>query len=369
MNTELLLKCLIHLDKGRGLVSTVLVRQGTLKLNNFFVAGTTWGRIRGLIEPATGKAMTKAEPSCPVEVIGFKQKTLPQPGEDLLVVSNEQRVKEIVDYRKERQKLKDAHSATLVTPSSVVSADAAIGGESISISDVKAKDLNVIIKADVGGTLEAVEAAIKLLPRDEVQVRIVRGGVGSVSTSDISLAKDMQASVFLFNVAPTNDVQELARVEKVDISNFSIIYQLCDAVRAKMEAMLPPNEVEEVTGTAEVMSVFSITLPNKTQKKIAGMRITKGTIDRRLKTRVLRRTSVGRRSDDYDEEPMEVAFDGSMESLKRFKDDVLVAKKGDECGVAFAKWDDLRPGDVVLSYKIKQVPRKLAEPRHHQNNH
>lgn len=337
------------IDKGRGVVGTVLVRQGQLKLNNFFVAGGTWGRVRGLTD-WLGRSTTKADPSTPVEVIGFKTKILPDPGDDLVVVLGEEQAKQILDYRKERLHAKEA--LTDVVQASDPAARAAAAKQEME------KALNVVIKADIGGTLQAVESTISQFPQDEVKLRIIKSAVGDISTTDIGLAKDTGAVVFGFNVPPMNSVLELARVEKVDINNYSIIYQLADDIKKRLESMLAPREVEEEVGRGDVLSVFSVTMPNREQHNVAGLRVVRGALDSRLRVRLLRRNKDVNADEEY-----AALYDGPIESLKKFKDDVTLAKKGDECGLALPKWNDLRPGDIISCYRMKQVPRKFGDPK------
>jgi translation initiation factor IF-2 len=300
------------------------------------------------------------------------------------VVLGEQQAKEILEYRKERLRAKEAMTA--VTHASDPAAAA-----NVTTKPELEKTLNVVLKADIGGTLQAgtiiqpcvllldpnkavspthcahtdrhacthtVESTLNQFPQDEVKLRIIRAAVGDISSTDIGLAKDTGAVVLGFNVPPINSTLELARVEKVDVNNFSIIYQLADEVKRRLESMLPPREVEEEVGRGDVLSVFSVTMPNREQHNVAGLRIVRGSLDSRLRVRLLRRN----KSVDADEE-FATLYDGPIESLKKFKDDITTAKKGDECGLALRKWNDLRPGDLITCYRMKQVPRKLGDPK------
>jgi translation initiation factor IF-2 len=339
-----------HVDKGRGIVATVLVRSGTLKLNSYFIAGTAWGKVRALLDH-TGKPLLRAEPSTPVELIGFKDRTLPSPGDELIVLSHENQVRDLLEYRRQRHKIKEllaaASAGSSASPSDEGAGDA---------SPPKKKTVNIVLRVDVGGSLEAVESALLQLRNEEVDVQIVRSGVGLVVLpSDIGLAKDTEASVLGFNVAIPNDILELARVEKVDVRSVDVIYQLLDLVKAKIEAALPPKQIEEVVGQGEVLSVFHVTMPNKVVKAVAGLRVVRGYLDRRLTVKVLRPT---------DEKPDGLPiFSGSVESLRKFKTDVNTVKKGEECGLACAKWDELRQGDLIQCIRIKDIPRKFSELR------
>lgn len=202
-----------------------------------------------------------------------------------------------------------------------------------------------------------METIINQFPQDEVKLQVIKSAVGDISTSDIGLAKDTGAAVFGFNVPPANQISELARVEKVDVNNFSIIYHLADAVKLRLESMLSPRQVEEEIGRGDVLSVFAVTSPNREQRNIAGLRIVKGSLDKRLRVRVLRRN----KSIDADEE-FTTLYDGPVETLRKFKDEVTTAAKGDECGLALPKFNDFRQGDIISCYRMKQVPRKLGEP-------
>lgn len=330
-----------RIDRTRGILATTLVRAGTLKLNNYFVAGTTWGRVRGLTD-SIGRRVLEAEPSCPVEVLGFKSKLMPNPGDDLVVVSSEDQAKEVLRFRKERAHMQQQNLKFETSSSETKS--------------VSFKSLSVLIKADVGGTLDAVKTALMSLPNDEVKLHIVRAGVGGISSSDIGLAKDTDAIVLGFNVPPPNNVLELARVEKVEVNNYSIIYHLTDAVRHHIERQLEPRRIEDELGRADVLQVFSISLPNKQKRNVAGLRVVKGFIDMRMRVRLMRP-----KKDDQSEYVS--LYEGTIESLKKFKDPVASVKKGDQCGLGLPKFDDIQPGDVIVCYSERFVPRKLGEPK------
>ncbi len=318
------------LDRGRGVAATVLVQRGTLKVGDIVVCGAAWGRVRALID-SKGDPIDEAGPSVPVEILGLDG--VPEAGDIMQAVDSERRAREISEYRS-RKKREQAQVVATGARSSLEDIFSALkSGES--------KELAVVIKSDVHGSLEAITAGLDKLKNDEVSVRILHGGVGAITESDVTLAVASRALIVGFNVRANAQARDLAKREGIDIRYYSIIYELLDEAKQMLSGMLAPEAREIILGHADVREVFNITKVGK----IAGCRVTDGMFKRTARARLLR--------DDT------VIFDGMLGSLKRFKDDVREVKEGFECGMSLEGYNDLRQGDVIEAYEVQEVARSL----------
>jgi translation initiation factor IF-2 len=316
------------LDRGRGVVATVLIQRGTLKIGDIIVCGAQWGRIRALVGDR-GQAVEQAGPSVPVEALGLDG--VPDAGDPLVVVDSERRAREITEYRQRKRREQTAAATGRGTVEELFSQ---LAGE-------EAKELPVVVKSDVHGSMEAIIAGLEKLSTDEVSVRVLHSGVGAITESDVTLAMASKAVIIGFNVRANAQARELARREGVEIRYHSIIYELLDEVKAGLSGLLSPTSRETTLGHAEIREVFSISKVGK----IAGCRVVDGLIRRGSRVRLLR--------DDI------VIHDGALGSLKRFKEDVREVRDGFECGIGIEGWSDLREGDVIEAYEVEQVARTL----------
>ncbi len=317
-----------RLERGRGPVATVLIQRGTIKVGDIFVAGSEWGRVRALNNDS-GEVIESAGPSMPVEVLGLNG--TPMAGDQLTVVDSENQAREVADFRR-RQK-RDAEVAA--------SGRGTVEQMMARIQEGEANQMPVVIKADVHGSLEAIMTSLKKLGTDEVEVNILHSGVGGINESDVTLAQATNAVVIGFNVRANPQARELAKRDGVDIRYYSIIYNVVDDVKAALSGMLSPIQKENFLGYAEIREVFNITKVGK----VAGCMITEGLVRRGAKMRLLR--------DDI------VIHDGTLKTLRRFKDEVKEVKDGQECGMAFENYGDLQEGDRIECYEIEEVARTL----------
>lgn len=318
------------LDKGRGPVATVLVQRGTLHVGDIFVVGSEWGRVRALLDDK-GRKVAKAEPSVPVEILGLQG--VPQAGDELVVVEDERKAREIADFRSNRERKRQAAIAG--------GGRATVEQMLSSIAEGGKKELPVVVKADVQGSLEAIAASLEKLGNDEVGARLLHGGVGGINESDITLAQASNALVVGFNVRANAQARELARQANIDIRYYSVIYDLTNDVKAMLEGMLAPIQREKALGEAEVREVFNITKVGR----IAGCMVTEGVVRRNARARLLR--------DDI------VIHEGALSSLKRFKDDVREVRAGQECGMSFENYQDIRPGDRIEIFEVEEIAPEL----------
>jgi translation initiation factor IF-2 len=317
------------LDPGRGAVVTVLVQRGTLKIGDNVVAGAHWGRVRAMSDYKAKRVKT-ATPAEPVEILGFD--TVPEAGEFVRVVENDRKARQIAGERGHRLKQE---------------AQARRSGIKFSLAklfDQQAglKELGVVLKADVSGSLEAFEDEIAKLPQDEILVQIVHSGVGGITESDINLAAASEAIVMGFNVRPVGEAALLASREGVEIRTYSVIYRAMEELRDAMEGMLAPETVEDVVGTVEVRETFRASKIGI----IAGCMVTDGKVTRGAKVRVIRDGAV--------------VHDGEIGSLRRFNEDVREVLTGFECGIVLANYQNVQQGDTMEVYETRQVERKLA---------
>jgi translation initiation factor IF-2 len=315
-------------ERGRGSVATVLVQHGTLKIGDVFVAGAEWGRVRALLDDR-GQRIEEAGPSSPVEVLGLSGS--PFAGDDFVVVETEARAREIAEYRERQIRSKQATAGARGTVEQMLS----------NIAAGQADELPVVIKADVHGSLEAIRGSLDKVSNDTVAVRVLHGAVGGINESDISLAAASGAIVVGFNVRANPQARDLARQSDVEIRYYSVIYDVIDEIKAALTGMLSPDLKEEFLGNAVVREVFNITKVGK----IAGCMVTEGNIRRGAKVRLLRDNVV--------------IHEGSLKTLRRFKDEVRDAREGYECGAGFENYNDLQVGDLIECFEIKEVARTL----------
>ena len=319
-----------RLDRGRGPVATVLVQRGTLSIGDIIVAGSQWGRVRALLDDK-GKNVVKAGPSFPVEVLGFSG--APEAGDRVAVVESEARAREITEYR-ERQKRDQA------------AARGAGAGRSLAdmMSQLKTagrKEFPLVVKGDVQGSVEAIIAALDKLGTEEVGARIIHAGVGGITESDITLAEASNAAVIGFNVRAHKEAREASERAGIEIRYYNIIYNLVDDVKGAMSGLLAPAYREDMLGNASILEVFNITKVGK----VAGCRVTDGRVERGASVRLIRDNVV--------------VHEGKLSTLKRFKDEVKEVVAGQECGMAFENYQDMRPGDVIECYRVEEVKRSL----------
>jgi translation initiation factor IF-2 len=315
------------LDPGRGPVVTILVGRGTLEVGDAVVAGAHWGRVRAMHD-FLGQRVARALPGVPVEMLGFDG--VPEAGEPVRVVLNERRARQLAGERSARLKAE---------------ALARRGGKKVSLEQIFGsglQELNLVLKTDVAGALEALEDEIAKLPQEEVSVNVIRGAVGAVTESDVMLAAASDAVILAFNVRPVGDARVVAEREGVEIRHYSVIYRAIEELRSAMQGMLAPEEVEETLGSAEVRQLFRASRVGT----IAGSHVTDGKIARGSKVRLVRDGTV--------------VYDGEIASLRRFNDDVREVAAGFDCGIVLKDFADIKEGDVLESYATRQVERALA---------
>ncbi len=316
------------MEKGRGSVATVLVQKGTLRIGDVCIAGKEWGHVRAMFNEH-GHKVFEAGPATPVEVLGLQG--TPSAGDDFSIVNDENQAKEITGYR-----IRKERDAKLVK-----SAKSAMELMLDKIKSGEVKHLPIIIKADVQGSIEAIEGTIKKLSNDEVGVQVLHSAVGPISESDVTLAKASHALVVGFNVRANPQAREMARRDGVDIKYYSIIYDVLDDVKKGLEGMLSPELKEKILGYAEIREVYNITGVGK----VGGCMVTEGMVKRGAKIRLLRDNVV--------------VHDGSIGQLKRFKEDVKEVKEGYECGISFENYNDIQKGDFIECYEIEEIAAKL----------
>ena len=321
------------LDRGRGPVATVLIQRGTLRVGDLVVAGAEWGRVRALVSD-TGAPIETAGPSTPVEVLGFSG--TPDAGDRLAVVDNEARAREVTDYRARQKREKTAARATGMRGSlEQMMAQAKTSGR---------KEFPLVIKADVQGSLEAIVGALDKLGTDEVAARVLHAGVGGISESDVTLAEASGVPIIAFNVRANKEARESAERAGIEIRYYNIIYDLVDDVKKAMSGLLPPTLRETMLGNAQILEIFNVSKVGK----IAGCRVTDGTVERGANVRLIRDNVV--------------IHEGKLSQLKRFKDDVREVGAGMECGMAFEDYQDMRQGDVIECYRVEQIQRSSVSP-------
>jgi translation initiation factor IF-2 len=318
------------LERGRGSVATVLVQRGTLRVGDIFVAGCEWGRVRALINDR-GQSVELAEPAAPVEVLGLNG--TPMAGDEFAVLDNEARAREITEFRQRKKREAQVTASARGTLEQMFN----------RIQVGEAKELAIVIKGDVQGSIEAIGGALEKLPADstEVKVRLLFTGVGAINESDVTLANASKALIIGFNVRANPQAREMARREAVEIRYYSVIYNVIDDVRAALVGMLSPVLRERFLGNAAIREVFNITKVGK----VAGCLITEGIVKRGAGVRLLRDNVV--------------VHTGSLKTLKRFKDEVKEVREGYECGMAFENYDNIEVGDIIEAFEIEEVARAL----------
>ena len=318
------------LDKGRGPVATVLVQTGTLMPGDILVAGNQWGRVRALVDDR-GAHVEEAPPSMPVEILGLQG--TPQAGDRFAVVNNEARAREITEYRQRlaRDKAVAKHATQRGSLEQMMS----------QLQSSGLKEFPLIIKGDVQGSVEAIVTALDKLGTDEVRARIVHAGAGAITESDVTLAETSGAAIIGFNVRANAQARHAAEQSGIEIRYYNIIYSLVDDVKDAMSGLLSPERRETFIGNAEILEVFNITKVGK----VAGCRITEGKVERGAGVRLIRDNVV--------------IHEGTLKTLKRFKDEVSEVPVGQECGMAFQNYEDMRQGDVIECFRVEMVTRRL----------
>ncbi|MCA1262146.1 translation initiation factor IF-2, partial [Nitratireductor aquimarinus] len=318
------------LDRGRGSVATVLVQAGTLKTGDIIVAGNEWGRVRALIDDH-GDQVKEAPPSMPVEVLGLQGP--PQAGDRIAVVESEARAREISEYRQRlaREKSVARQAGQRGSLEQMMS----------QLQDTGLKEFPLIVKGDVQGSIEAIAGALDKLGTDEVRARIVHSGAGAITESDVSLAETSGAAIIGFNVRANKQARDAAEDAGIEIRYYNIIYDLVDDIKAAMSGLLSPERRETFLGNAEILETFNVTKVGK----VAGCRVTEGKVERGAGVRLIRDSVV--------------IHEGKLKTLKRFKDEVSEVPAGQECGMAFENYEDIRPGDVIEAYRVEMVTRSL----------
>jgi translation initiation factor IF-2 len=317
-----------QLDRGRGPVATVLVRNGTLRAGDFFICGTVFGRVRALFDDR-GEPVKEAEPSTPVEVLGFE--TLPEVGDTLQVVTDTAKAKQIVVYREDKAREQALAKGGRVSLETLHE----------QLREGETKELNVIIKADVGGSAEVLSETLQKLSTDKVKIRVLHTGVGAITETDVLLASASNAIIIGFNVRPERNAVQVAEQENVDIRLHTIIYELTQEIKKAMAGLLEPVIREVFKGRAEVRETFRITKVGM----VAGCMVQEGVIPRGAQVRVLRDNIV--------------IHTGRIESLRRFKEDVSEVRAGFECGISIANFGDVKPGDILEAFVTEKVAGEL----------
>ena len=316
------------LDKGRGSVASLLVQKGTLHVGDFLVAGTTMGKVRAMFD-YVGKKIKKATPSMPVEVLGLSD--VPEAGDEFLVADDEKLAKAVVERKLKDRHLKDINKGSKVTLDDVFA----------RIKDGEIKDLNIVLKADVQGSIEAIKQSLDKLSNDEVRVNVIHAAVGGIKETDVMLASASNAIIIGFNVRPDVNSRKAAEKESVDIRLYRIIYDAIEDIKAALSGLLSPEIKEKDLGTAEVRMIIRVPKVGN----IAGSYVTEGKFTRNARVRVVRDSVV--------------IFDGSIDALRRFKDDVKEVQTGYECGISIKNYNDFREGDILEAYEMQEIKREL----------
>ena len=315
-----------RLDKSKGAIATVLVQRGTLDVGDTIVVGSSIGRIRAMKDDK-GKKVKTAGPSTPVEIMGLTE--VPEAGETFYEVKNEKVAKHLIEKRKNQAREKAINQGTKITLDNLFS----------QMEEGKLKVLNLIVKADVQGSVEAVKQALEKLENEEVRVKVIHAAAGAVNQSDVTLAKVSNAIIIAFNVRPDSTAKEIAEKDEVEIKQYSVIYQAIEDVEAAMKGMLEPKYEEKVIGNVEVRQTFRISNVGT----IAGAYVLSGKVERNAGVRVIRDNIV--------------IHEGHLSTLKRFKDDVKEVGKGFECGMQIENYNDIKEGDMIEVYIMEEIKR------------
>jgi len=320
-----------YLDVGRGPVATVLVQRGTLRVGEPLVAGAAWGRVRALIT-YTGEQVKEAGPSVPVQVLGLDE--VADAGDTFVIAPDEKTARSVASTREHWQRI-----ANLGREAAVNSGGAKLEDIFNQIQQGDIATLNLILKADVNGSLEALTEALRKLERDDVKLAFVHRGVGGITQYDVQLAATSSATIIGFNVRPDRSAREMAQAEGVEIRNYEVIYQILEDIENALLGLLQPEYEEVVTGEAEVREIFSVPRVGK----IAGCYVTNGTITRNSKVRFLRDGAI--------------IWKGTVSSLRRFKEDAREVQQGFECGIGLSDFQDLKQGDIIETFEEREIPR------------
>ena len=317
-------------QQGKGSTATVLIQEGSLKIGDIFVAGPSYGKVRAMNDDL-GKKIIQAEPAVPVEIIGITG--IPVAGDEFNVVENDAKAKEIASYRLHRSKIRQVEPLTKESLEKKLSEK----------SNIKIKELGLILKSDVQGSLEAIINGIEKFKNDEIKIKIVHKAVGEINQSDIALAVASESSVIVvgFNVKPNNLARDLAKRDKIDIKFFTVIYELLDYVKDSMSGLLVPDKKEVLNGKAKIKEIFKMSKIGK----IAGCEVIEGKIEKNAKIRLLRDNKV--------------IYDGKLNSLKKFKEEAAEVKEGSECGMVLENFQDIKQNDILESYVIEELKRSL----------
>ena len=315
------------LEKGRGAVATVLITEGTLKSGDSLVAGKYYCKVRSIIDDK-GKKIKEAGPSYPVEILGFSG--VPEAGELVIALNNEKEAKQLAEYRAEKEKI-EKNVAKKVSLEDLYE----------QIKEGELKELNIIVKGDVQGSVEAIKASLEKLSNEEVKVKVIGSGVGGVTESDVLLAEASNAMIIGFNVRPDSKARKVAEQKQISVKTYSVIYDIIDDIKKAMEGLLEPEEQEVYHGRAEIRQLFNIPKVGV----VAGCMVIDGKITRNSKVRVLRDNVI--------------IYEGELASLKRFKDDVREVAAGYECGLRIENYNDIKEGDIIEAFAIEKVQRTL----------
>ena len=316
------------LDRGRGPVATLLVQNGTLHTSDNFVVGNVYGKIRAMFDDRGGQ-LEEAPPSTPVEILGIEG--LPQAGDQFVAVADRDKARGISEYREQK-----AREAALAKSSRV-----SLEGLAEQMKTAGIKELNIILKADVGGSVEVLTDLLSKLSNDKVRLKVLHSGVGAITETDVLLASASNAIIIGFSVRPERKAQELAEQEKVDIRLHSIIYELQDEIKRAMSGLLEPTFKENYQGRAEVLETFRIPKVGT----VAGCRVGDGLIKRDSEVRLLRDNVV--------------VFKGKVGSLRRFKEDAAEVRNGMECGIAISNYSDIKVGDVIEAFVTERIAAEV----------
>jgi translation initiation factor IF-2 len=318
------------LDRGRGPVATVLVQRGTLRASDIVVAGSEWGRVRALVSDL-GSQVTSAGPSVPVEILGFNG--APEAGDRVAVVENEARAREVTDYRKREKRDRAAARAG--------NARGSLADMMSQLKTAGRKEFPLLVKGDVQGSVEAIVQALEKIGNDEVAARVIHAGVGGINESDVTLAEASGAAMIGFNVRANKEARQAAERSGIEIRYYNIIYDLVDDMKQAMSGLLAPTLREERLGEARILQVFSVSKVGK----VAGCLVQDGRVERGANVRLIRDNVV--------------IHEGKLSTLKRFKDEVKEVPSGQECGMAFENYQDIREGDIIECYRVEEVRRTL----------
>ena len=317
------------IEQGKGPTATVLIEEGTLKIGDIFIAGASYGKIRAMTDDK-GLKIVETGPSVPVEIIGITG--APIAGDDFVVVDNETKAKEIADFRLRSVKMKQTKSFTKEKLEKILDEK----------SNINIKDLDLILKSDVQGSLEAIINGLEKFKNDEIKLKIIHKGIGAINESDVALANATENSIVIgFNVKPNNQAKDLAKRDKVNIKFFTVIYELLDYVKDFMSGLLTPDKKEVLNGKAKIKEIFKISKIGK----IAGCEVIEGKIEKNAKIRLLR--------DD------QIIYEGKLNSLKKFKEETAEVKEGSDCGMVLDNFQDIKQNDILESYVIEEQKRSL----------